>query len=45
MGLSFIYFGYERFKNNLTKNSDWKELEDRFDKNGGFLWSQEVYGI
>jgi len=41
--LPFVFVGIKGLWNNLNQKSDLKYLEDKFDKNGGFIWSYEVY--
>ena len=41
--LFFAVPGAIGLKNNLTVHTDLDYLERRFDKNGGFCWSNEIY--
>jgi hypothetical protein len=45
LGGYFLYIAFNGIKNNLTMKSDLDYLEEVFDKNGGFIWSYEIYGV
>jgi hypothetical protein len=41
----FILFGAMGIRNNISGESDLDYTQELFDKNGGFVWSYEMYGI
>ena len=41
----FIFFGAMGIRNNISGESDLDYTQELFDKNGGFVWSYEMYGV
>jgi len=41
----FIFFGAMGIRNNISGVSDLDYTQELFDKNGGFVWSYEMYGL
>jgi len=41
----FILFGAMGIRNNISGESDLDYTQELFDKNGGFVWSYEMYGV
>lgn len=41
----FIFLGAMGIKNNISGESDLDYTQELFDKNGGFVWSYEMYGV
>lgn len=45
IGLGISWFGYNNLKDSFQLKGITRELEKRFDDNGGFLWSNEFYNF